>query len=212
MRAVLLTGAGGAFCAGAELAEPGAEVPEPADEILRRYYNPVILSLREMPKPVVVAVNGVAVGAGMSLAMAGDILVAADSASFSCAFSRVGLAPDAGSSHFLPRAVGYHRALALMLLSPRIDADAALASGLVWRIFPAPELSSVARQIAQQLASGATQAFALTKQALLASATNALAEQLELEAALQMQAVATSDFTEGVAAFRQRRSPKFKGR
>jgi 2-(1,2-epoxy-1,2-dihydrophenyl)acetyl-CoA isomerase len=213
VRSVLVTGAGRAFCAGADLASVGASSgPRDSGATLRDRYHPVILAMRAMPKPIVSAVNGVAAGAGMSIALAGDIIVAAESASFLQAFSRIGLIPDAGSTWFLPRLAGDLRARALAMLAERIPADDALRYGIVWKVFPDSLLQAEARAMAEHLARMPTRAYAFIKQALDASSTNDLAAQLELEARLQTEAGRTEDAAEGVAAFLQKRPPSFTGR
>jgi 2-(1,2-epoxy-1,2-dihydrophenyl)acetyl-CoA isomerase len=211
IRAVLLQARGRGFCAGADLAvERGAEPPSAA-ETLHRLYHPVIEGLRGMPKPVVVAVNGIAAGAGMSLAMAGDILLAGQSASFAQSFARIGLVPDAGSSWFLPRAVGEMRARALALLGTRIDADEAHRLGLVWQLVPDDSLAATALELARQLAAMPTQALAGIKKLYDGTLSRDLPAQLALEAQLQTHAATSADFREGVAAFLAKRKPVFTG-
>ena len=215
VRAVLLTGAGRAFSAGQDLAEavPQDGSPRPAIEsIVRGSYNPVVRAIRELEKPVVCAVNGVAAGAGANLALACDIVIAADSAAFIQAFCRIGLVPDTGGTFFLPRLVGPARAMALAMLGDKLSAADAQAMGLIWRVVPAAELLSVARALARHLATQPTRGLGLIKRAMHASLDNSLAEQLELEADLQAQAAATADFDEGVAAFMAKRAPVFTGR
>jgi 2-(1,2-epoxy-1,2-dihydrophenyl)acetyl-CoA isomerase len=213
IRAVLLTGAGRGFCAGADLAQSSMSTGA-ADvaQSLRDRYHPIVLAMRQFPKPIVAAVNGPAAGAGMSIALACDIVLAAQSATFMQAFSKIGLVPDCGSTWFLPRMAGDVRARALMLLADRIDAQDALQYGLVWKLHPDEQLMDQARATATRLATMPTRTFALIKQALVASQSNGLAEQLETEALLQAQAFQTDDFKEGVTAFLQKRPPKFTGR
>jgi 2-(1,2-epoxy-1,2-dihydrophenyl)acetyl-CoA isomerase len=213
VRAVVLTGAGRGFCAGADLAAGGMRTGR-ADtaQSLRDRYHPIVLAMRQLPKPIVGAVNGVAAGAGMSLALACDVVLAASSASFLQAFTRIGLVPDCGSTWFLPRLVGDVRARALIMLADRITADDALRYGLVWRVIPDDALAAEAQLTAAKLATMPTRAYALVKQALVASAGQGLADQLETEAALQSQAFATADFREGVDAFLAKRAPRFTGR
>lgn len=212
-RALLLTGAGRAFCAGQDLAALGDD-PSAQDfgELLRRRYNPLLLSLRALPMPVVVAVNGVAAGAGMSLALAGDIVLAARSASFLQAFTKIGLIPDSGSTWLLPRLVGEMRARALAMLAEKLGAEDAQRWGLVWEVLDDDALMPRARALATSLAARPTAAFAMTKRAFDASAGNGLAEQLALEADLQSAAGRTDDCREGIDAFRTRRAPVFHGR
>ena len=212
VRALLLTGAGRGFSSGADLASVPPSPSLDLGQLLRERYHPVILAMRSMPKPVVCAVNGPAAGAGMSIALAGDIVLAARSAYFVQAFSKIGLVPDAGSTWFLPRYAGDVRARAMALLAERIDAPTAERFGLVWQVLDDEQLMPQARQLAARLAAQPTRACALIKQALNDSFGRDLPAQLELEATLQTQAGRTEDFAEGVAAFLQRRAPQFKGR
>ena len=211
VRAVVVTGAGRGFSAGADLASSSGGTGN-AGTTLRERYHPVILAMRAMPKPIISAVNGVAAGAGMSIAMAGDIILAGRSASFLQAFSKIGLVPDAGSTWFLPRYVGDVRARALAILADRISAQDAQSFGLVWQVHEDAELLPKAQEMAQRLAAMPTRAYAMIKQALNDSHQRDLATQLELEADLQVEAGKTEDFREGVAAFLQKRPPQFKGR
>lgn len=214
VRAVLLTGAGRGFCAGADLAarQSGGNCLSDSGALLRERYHPIILALRQMPKPVVTAINGVAAGAGMSLALAGDVVLAGRSASFLQAFSRIGLIPDAGSTYFLPRYAGEMRARALAILAEKIDAEEAHRIGLVWKLHADDVLQDEAGKLARHLATMPTMAYALIKEALNASFDNDLPAQLELEATLQSRASRSEDCREGVAAFIEKRAPKFKGR
>jgi 2-(1,2-epoxy-1,2-dihydrophenyl)acetyl-CoA isomerase len=215
VRAVLITGAGRAFCAGQDLAEavpPDGSPGPPIEEIVRTSYNPLVRAIRELEKPVVCAVNGVAAGAGANLAFACDIVIAADNASFIQAFSKIGLIPDTGGTFVLPRLVGLARATALTFLGDKLSAQEAQAMGLIWRVVERDRLMDEARALAKQLAMQPTRGFALTKRALNASMTSDLEAQLELEANLQAEAGATHDFTEGVAAFMEKRAPRFEGR
>jgi 2-(1,2-epoxy-1,2-dihydrophenyl)acetyl-CoA isomerase len=211
IRAVVVTGAGRGFSAGADLASSSGGTGN-AGTTLRERYHPVILAMRAMPKPIISAVNGVAAGAGMSIAMAGDIILAGRSASFLQAFSKIGLVPDAGSTWFLPRYVGDVRARAMAILADRISAQDAQSFGLVWQVHEDAELLPKAQEMAQRLAAMPTRAYAMIKQALNDSHQRDLATQLELEADLQVEAGKTEDFREGVAAFLQKRPPQFKGR
>ena len=169
-------------------------------------------ALSGLEKPLVVAVNGVAAGAGMSLALWGDLRLAAVGASFTTAFVRIGLVPDSGLSFLLPRLVGLAKAQELLLLSPRLSAEEALALGLVHRVVPAEKLMEEALSLAKELAQGPTRAYALTKKLLLETYRLSLTEALALEAVLQGQAGQTQDHEEGVRAFREKRPPRFQGR
>jgi 2-(1,2-epoxy-1,2-dihydrophenyl)acetyl-CoA isomerase len=211
IRAVILTGAGRAFCAGQDLAEREQPDAAPLEEEVRERYNPIIRALRSMGQPVIAAVNGVAAGAGASLALACDLRIAAESARFVLAFGRIGLVPDSGASWFLPRLVGAARAAELALLNDPVDAAEALRLGLVSRVVPAGELMPEARALAVRLAESAPLALALTKQALDRSMSIELDEALEGEARLQGIAGASADHAEGLAAFREKRPPRFEG-
>jgi 2-(1,2-epoxy-1,2-dihydrophenyl)acetyl-CoA isomerase len=211
VRAVVLTGEGRAFCAGQDLREPfGGEHPTLADE-LRLRYNPVILAIARLAKPVIAAVNGVAAGAGCSLALACDLRLAADGATFVLAFGRVGLVPDSGATWFLPRIVGQARAAELALLGDPVSADEAARIGLVNRVVPAESLLDEARALAARLAEGSPLAMGLTKRALRYGANASLEAALEHEAALQGIAGRSKDHEEGVAAFRAKRAARFTG-
>src|SRR5690606_25586745 len=210
IRAVLVTGAGRGFCAGADLNSSGSpERKLSSGQLLRTLYHPAIVGMRTMPKPVITAVNGVAAGAGMSIALAGDIVIAGESASFLQAFSRIGLVPDAGSTWFLPRLVGDSRARALTLLADKIPAEEARQMGIVWKVYPDEQLAAEAQALAAKLARMPTKAYAMIKAALNASGGNSLTDQLELEADSQDIASKTEDFREGVQAFLQKRQPDF---
>jgi 2-(1,2-epoxy-1,2-dihydrophenyl)acetyl-CoA isomerase len=210
VRALLLTGAGKAFSAGQDLTEFGEAKPD-YEAHLRRY-NRVVEAISALEKPLVVAVNGPAAGAGMSLALWGDYRLAAVGASFTTAFARIGLVPDTGMSFLLPRLVGLAKAQELLYLSPRLSAEEALALGLVHRVVPAERLMEEAMGKAQELAQGPTRALALTKKLLLETYRLSLTEALALEAILQGEAGRTLDHEEGVRAFREKRPPRFQGR
>jgi 2-(1,2-epoxy-1,2-dihydrophenyl)acetyl-CoA isomerase len=212
VRAVVLTGAGRAFCAGQDLRErlePGAP---PLEDEIRLRYNPLIRAMRAMPKPIIGAINGVAAGAGASLAFACDLRIAAEGATFLLAFGRVGLIPDSGATWFLPRLVGTAKAVELALTTDPLSAADAERFGLVTRVVPAAELTAAAHELATGLAAGAPRALALTKRAIEAGAEATLDEQLEREAILQGEAGGTADHAEGLAAFLERRPPRFSGR
>jgi 2-(1,2-epoxy-1,2-dihydrophenyl)acetyl-CoA isomerase len=211
VRAVIVTGAGRAFCAGQDLRERLQPDAAPLGVELRERYNPIIRAMRTLPKPIVGAINGVAAGAGASLAMACDIRMASDAASFALAFGRVGLVPDSGATWFLPRLVGATRAAELALLGDPVTAADAVRLGLVGRVLPAAELATEARAVAARLAAGAPRAIALTKRALNATWDRDLDDALEYEAHLQDMAGRTRDHEEGMAAFLEKRPPRFTG-
>ena len=211
VRAVILTGAGRAFCAGQDLAEREGPDAAPLDVELRERYNPIILALRAMGQPVIAAVNGVAAGAGASIAFACDLRIAAADARFVLAFGRLGLVPDSGATWFLPRLIGQARAAELALVGDPISADEALRIGLVSRVVPKDELLPQARALADRIAAGAPMAVALTKGALERAASIDLETALEGEAKLQGIAGASADHAEGLAAFREKRAPRFTG-
>jgi 2-(1,2-epoxy-1,2-dihydrophenyl)acetyl-CoA isomerase len=211
VRAVILTGAGRAFCAGQDLAEREQADAAPLEVEVRERYNPIIRALRSMGQPVIAAVNGVAAGAGASLAFACDLRIAAEEARFVLAFGRIGLVPDSGATWFLPRIVGPAKAAELALVGDAVDAAEALRIGLVSRVVAGVELMAEARSIAGRLAEGAPLALSLTKEALQRSLTIDLDQALEGEAKLQGIAGASADHAEGRAAFREKRSPRFTG-
>jgi 2-(1,2-epoxy-1,2-dihydrophenyl)acetyl-CoA isomerase len=213
VRAVLLTGAGRGFCAGADLAAGTIqEGPRDVAQSLRERYHPIILAMRQFPKPIVGAVNGSAAGAGMSIAVACDIGLAGEYAYLLQAFTRIGLVPDCGSTWFLPRVVGDVRARAMVMLADKIPAADALQYGLVWKVFADDQLMAEALAIAQRMARMPTRAYDLIKQGLAVSSGNGLGEQLEVEALLQGLAMATEDHKEGVTAFLGKRPAQFKGK
>jgi 2-(1,2-epoxy-1,2-dihydrophenyl)acetyl-CoA isomerase len=214
VRAVLLTGEGRGFCAGADLADPDRENSASADSgsALDKYFNPVIRLMREVPKPIVAAVNGVAAGVGMSFAMASDITIAAKSASFLQAFARIGLLPDGGSTWFLPRLVGDARARALAMLAPQIKAEQAKEWGLIWDVVEDAELMPKATELARRLADGPTLSLARIKAAMNQASANDLSAQLDLERDFQRELGRSEDFREGVQAFLAKRKANFKGK
>jgi 2-(1,2-epoxy-1,2-dihydrophenyl)acetyl-CoA isomerase len=211
VRAVVLTGAGRAFCAGQDLKERLQPDAAPLGVELRERYNPIIRAMRALPKAIVGAINGVAAGAGASLAMACDIRIAAENASFALAFARVGLVPDSGATWFLPRLVGAANAAEIALLGDPVSAADALRLGLVGRVVAADQLGTEARAVAARLAAGAPRAIALTKRALDAAWERDLDGALEYEAHLQDMAGRAKDHAEGMAAFLEKRPPRFSG-
>ena len=215
VRALLITGAGRGFCAGQDLNDrsvaPG-DAPPDLGESLEQRYNPAIRTMRSMPKPVVVAVNGVAAGAGANLALAGDIVLAAKSAKFIQSFAKIGLIPDSGGTYFLPRRVGMARAMGLSLLGEPLPAATAAEWGLIWAVLDDAELMPEATTIGRSLAAGPTLGLAKIKQALNVSGDNTLDAQLDLERDLQRAAGRSHDYGEGVAAFLEKRTPRYEGR
>jgi 2-(1,2-epoxy-1,2-dihydrophenyl)acetyl-CoA isomerase len=215
VRAVLLTGAGRAFCAGQDLSErdvSDGSAPIDLSVTIGSYYNPLIRRLRELPKPIVCAVNGVAAGAGANVALACDIVLAARSASFIQAFAKIGLVPDSGGTYFLPRLVGRARAMGLALLGEKLAAADAAQWGLIWKVVEDAQLMEEAGALARALAAGPTRGLGLVKKALEASWGNTLEVQLGLERDLQRDAGYSDDYREGVAAFMEKRAPRFRGR
>jgi 2-(1,2-epoxy-1,2-dihydrophenyl)acetyl-CoA isomerase len=209
VRAVILTGAGRAFCAGQDLNERLEPDAPPLEVELRDRYNPLVRAIREAPQPVIAAVNGVAAGAGASIAFACDLRIAADTARFVLAFAGIGLIPDSGATWTLQRLVGASKAAEIALLDEPLSADEAARIGLVARVVPAADLASGARAMAARLAALSPGALARTKQALQAAASSTFGEALELEARLQGEAGAHPDHAEGIAAFVEKRPPRF---
>jgi 2-(1,2-epoxy-1,2-dihydrophenyl)acetyl-CoA isomerase len=214
VRAVLLTGAGRGFCAGQDLSEvlPDGDGPMPdISEVVRTSFNPIILAIRQLEKPVICAVNGVAAGAGANLAFACDLTVAAEEANFVESFAKLGLIPDTSGTFFVPRLVGPQRATGMFFLGEKMPAAKAKEWGLIWEVVPHAQLHEVAIHLAKQLATQATRGFGLTKRAMNASWHHSLAEQLELEAQLMQEAGRTADYAEGVHAFLEKRKPTYRG-
>lgn len=212
IRSIYITGAGKAFCAGQDLGElQGADAPG-FDTILSQHYNPMVSRIRNLPKPVVAAVNGVAAGAGANIALCADVVVAAESAAFIQAFSKIGLIPDSGGTYLLPRLIGWQKASALMMLGDKISAAEAERMGMIYKVLPDENFTASALQIAVTLAAMPTQGLALTKQALNASFSHSFEQQLQLEDTLQYAAAHTQDYAEGITAFIEKRKPNFTGK
>lgn len=213
-RVLLITGAGRAFCAGHDLAEaavlPGSETLDLGAQV-ERYYAPLVRSLRALPLPVVCAVNGVAAGAGANFALACDLVLAKQSASFVEPFCKLGLLPDTGGTYFLPRLVGTARALGMALLGTKVSAQQAADWGLIWRCIDDEQFSAEVESLVAQLAAAPTLALALTRQALYASANATLDDQLDFERNAMRELGRTRDYREGVDAFLQKRTPEFYG-
>jgi 2-(1,2-epoxy-1,2-dihydrophenyl)acetyl-CoA isomerase len=214
MRCLVLTGAGRGFCAGQDLSDRAVAPGQSAKDLglsIEKYYIPLVLALRKLPMPVIAAVNGVAAGAGANIALACDIVIAARSAAFIQSFARIGLVPDSGGTWLLPRLVGNARALGLALLGEKIGAEQAQAWGLIWQCVDDAELLPTAKALAAQLAAGPTRGLARTKEAIYAAATQTFEQSLELERNFQRELGQSRDYAEGVAAFMQKRAPKFSG-
>jgi 2-(1,2-epoxy-1,2-dihydrophenyl)acetyl-CoA isomerase len=215
VRAVLITGAGRAFSSGADLREQRDDSGDGAPDLsarLREVYHPILLGIREMPKPVLAAVNGPAVGIGCSLALACDLILAAESSYLLLAFVNIGLVPDGGSTAFVPARAGHARAMEMALLGERVPAKQALEWGLVNRVVPDDELAGQARELLGRLAAGPTTSYANAKRLLNRRLYGDLAGQLEAEADAQREQGMTADFIEGVVAFVEKREPRFTGR
>jgi len=211
VRAIVITGEGKAFCAGQDLAEATDPNGPELQSIVKEHYNPIIRRIREIEKPIIGAVNGVAAGAGANIALACDITFATESSSFIQAFSKIGLIPDSGGTFFLPRIVGMQKALALMMTGDKVGAKEAEAMNMIYKSVADDEFETTVSQFAAKLAKMPTRGLGLTKKAVNESWTNNLNEQLDVEEKLQTEAGQTRDFNEGVAAFLEKRKPEFKG-
>jgi 2-(1,2-epoxy-1,2-dihydrophenyl)acetyl-CoA isomerase len=213
VRAILIRGAGKAFSAGQDLAEAMPKDGDPIDlgDIIEKSYNPIIWLIREIEKPIICAVNGAAAGASANIALACDIVVAAESAYFLQAFSKIGLIPDSGGTYFLPRLIGLPRASALMMLGEKISSADAESYGMIYKVLSDKDFINESEKLAARIAKMPTKALGLTKSALNETFNNNLNEQLDLERILQIEAANTNDYKEGVSAFLEKRKPEFKG-
>ncbi|MDQ3047244.1 MAG: 2-(1,2-epoxy-1,2-dihydrophenyl)acetyl-CoA isomerase PaaG [Bacteroidota bacterium] len=211
IRAVFITGEGKAFCAGQDLSEAMDPNGPGIDRIVREHYNPIIIKIRTLEKPVVCAVNGVAAGAGANIALACDVVIAGSSVSFIQAFSKIGLIPDSGGTFFLPRLIGLGKASALMMLGEKVSATEAERMGMIYKVTEDAALQEEALNIAKTLSEMPTKGIGLTKRLLNQSMFNTLEKQLEYEEEVQVHAASTYDYKEGVNSFLEKRKPVFKG-
>jgi 2-(1,2-epoxy-1,2-dihydrophenyl)acetyl-CoA isomerase len=212
VRCIYLTGSGKGFCAGQDLGETTEPSKLDFEQIITERYNPIILRLRKMNKPIITAVNGVAAGAGANLALAGDIVLAKESSIFVQAFINIGLIPDCGGTFILPRLIGLQRAIALCITGDKVSGSEAAAMGMIYKAIPDDIFESESKALAEKLAQLPTQGIALTKQLMNKSFENNLEQQLEMEMKLQVAAGQTTDFKEGVHAFIEKRKPTFSGK
>ncbi len=213
IRAIVLTGNGKAFCAGQDLNEVTSPELNPGfRKILEEHYNPIVERIRSIEKPIIAAVNGVAAGAGANIALACDIVVAIETASFIQAFSKIGLIPDSAGTFFLPRLIGLQKASALMMLGDKVSANQAEQLGMLYKVFSTETFDEEVTKLALKLAKMPTKALGLTKRLLNQSMVNNLEQQLAMESDLQIEAAESEDYSEGVSAFIEKRKPEFKGK
>ncbi|HLV92956.1 MAG TPA: enoyl-CoA hydratase-related protein [Aequorivita sp.] len=213
VRAIVITGSGKAFCAGQDLKEVTSPELNPGfKKILEEHYNPIISKIRKIEKPIIAAVNGVAAGAGANIALACDVVIASENASFIQAFSKIGLVPDSGGTFFLPRLIGFQKASALMMLGDKVSAQEAEKLGMVYRVVSADHFEEEVNKIATTLSNMPTKALGFTKRLLNEAMTNDLENQLKMEGELQIEAAQSEDYAEGVNAFVNKRKPEFKGK
>jgi len=212
VRSIIITGAGKAFCAGQDLKEVTDPDGHGIEEIVLQHYNPIIQKIREIEKPIIAAVNGVAAGAGANLALSCDIVVATKSAGFIQAFSKIGLIPDSGGTYFLPRLIGLPKATAIMMTGEIISAEQAESMGMIYSVYEDTEFEDSALKLAQTIAAMPTKGLGYTKKLLSQSFNNSLEDQLSLEAKTQALSAATEDHQEGIQAFLEKRAPQFTGK
>jgi 2-(1,2-epoxy-1,2-dihydrophenyl)acetyl-CoA isomerase len=213
VRVIVLTGNGKAFCAGQDLKEVTSPELNPGfKKILEEHYNPIILRIRNIEKPIIAAVNGVAAGAGANIALACDVVVASEKASFIQAFSLIGLIPDSAGTFFLPRLIGFQKASALMMLGDKVSSEEAERLGMIYKYVPSEEFQETIQKLALKMAQMSTKALGLIKKTLNQSFTNNLEQQLSVESKYQIEAASSEDYQEGVAAFIEKRKPNFRGK
>jgi 2-(1,2-epoxy-1,2-dihydrophenyl)acetyl-CoA isomerase len=213
VRAIIITGNGKAFCAGQDLKEVTSPELNPGfKKILEEHYNPIVSRIRTIEKPIIAAVNGVAAGAGANIALACDVVIASEQASFIQAFSKIGLIPDSGGTFFLPRLIGFQKASALMMLGDKVSATDAERLGMVYKVCSPEDFENEVQKIASTLSKMPTKALGMTKRLLNESMTNSLENQLDMEGKLQIEAAQSEDYAEGVTAFVEKRTPNFKGK
>ena len=211
VRCIVITGAGKGFCSGQDLSEAMNPTAEEFERMVREHYNASIMRIRTIEKPVIAAVNGVAAGAGANIALACDIVLACESATFIQAFSKIGLIPDSGGTYMLPRLIGLQRAAALMMTGDKVTANEAVSMGMIYKSFADADFEAEVKKLAFTLAQMPTKGIGLTKRLLNATYQNSLEQQLELEKHIQMEAGTSYDFREGVQAFLEKRKPIFRG-
>lgn len=212
IRVIVISGNGKAFCAGQDLREvTDPEINPGFKKILEEHYNPIIKLIRTIKKPIIAAVNGVAAGAGANIALACDIVVASEKASFIQAFSKIGLIPDSGGTFFLPRLIGFQKAAAIAMLGDKISAQEAERLGMIYKCVSVDNFDETIQSLAMKMAQMPTKALGMTKLLFNQSMTNTLEEQLDLESKYQIEASGSNDYSEGVASFLEKRQPNFKG-
>jgi 2-(1,2-epoxy-1,2-dihydrophenyl)acetyl-CoA isomerase len=212
IRAIVITGSGKAFCAGQDLKEVTSPELNPGfKRILEEHYNPIVSRIRNIKKPIIAAVNGVAAGAGANIALSCDIVIASENASFIQAFSKIGLIPDSGGTYFLPRLIGFQKATSLMMTGDKVSAVEAERIGMIYKVLPSDNYNNEIKDLAFKMAQMPTQALGYIKELMNNSMNNSLKDQLELESRLQIKSAHSNDYNEGVTAFVEKRKPNFKG-